>query len=159
MNDVDKQLAGLLDAGAEHARADGSATLEARHVLLALAGDPVTAPLLRTAGLDAAALRRALHREFAASLAAVGVAPAGGELPRPAAHTGSVGLGASTKLAMERGFAAATRKRDVTTAHVLFGILAADVGTVPRALALAGVDRAALLQRVRAAIGAGRAQR
>jgi hypothetical protein len=37
---------------------------------------------------------------------------------------------------------------------VLLGILQADVGTVPRALALAGFDRAALIARVRQSLEA-----
>ncbi|BCJ37565.1 hypothetical protein Athai_50680 [Actinocatenispora thailandica] len=159
MSDVDTTLTWLLDTGTEHARADGSGTLEAHHVLLALADDPTTAPLLAAAGLDHAALHRALDREFTTSLAAAGVGAGTTGLPRPAVRTGSIGLGASTKLAMERGFAAATRKRDVTAAHVLLGILTAEVGTVPRALALAGVDRAALAQQVRDVIEARRAGR
>jgi len=35
---------------------------------------------------------------------------------------------------------------------VLLGILRADVGTVPRALALAGIDRAGLAERTRRAL-------
>ena len=37
-------------------------------------------------------------------------------------------------------YAKAPRKNDVRPGHVLLGVLLADVGTVPRALALAGVD-------------------
>ncbi|GAA2810174.1 hypothetical protein GCM10020219_097610 [Nonomuraea dietziae] len=46
----------------------------------------------------------------------------------------------------------APRKKDLRPAHVLLGILQAEVGTVPRALALAGVDRTDLLTRVQNAI-------
>ena len=57
------------------------------------------------------------------------------------------------KLALERGFASVTRKKDLRPAHLLLGILRAEVGTVPRALALAGVDQAALTARVQDGLG------
>ncbi|MEZ0070793.1 hypothetical protein [Planotetraspora sp. GP83] len=72
------------------------------------------------------------------------------DLPRPTyAPDRQVGVGASAKLALERGFASVTRKKDLRPAHVLLGILQAQVGTVPRALVLAGVDQADLTARVR----------
>jgi D-alanyl-D-alanine carboxypeptidase len=61
-------------------------------------------------------------------------------------------MGTSAKLALERGFAGAARKKDLRPAHVLLGVLAAEVGTVPRALALAGFDRADLIARARRAL-------
>jgi hypothetical protein len=45
------------------------------------------------------------------------------------------------------------RKKDLQPAHLLLGILQAEAGTVPRALALAGVDRAGLAERARQALG------
>jgi Clp amino terminal domain, pathogenicity island component len=41
------------------------------------------------------------------------------------------------------------RKEDLRPGHLLLGILQAEVGTVPRVLALAGVDRTELIERVR----------
>jgi Clp amino terminal domain, pathogenicity island component len=41
------------------------------------------------------------------------------------------------------------RKKDLQPAHLLLGILQAEVGTVPRALALAGIDRTDLADRAR----------
>jgi non-ribosomal peptide synthetase component F len=61
-------------------------------------------------------------------------------------------IGASAKLALERGVAVAARKKDLQSAHLLLGILEAGAGTVPRALALAGIDQADLAARVRQAI-------
>jgi D-alanyl-D-alanine carboxypeptidase len=58
-------------------------------------------------------------------------------------------MGTSAKLALERSVAGASRTRDLRPAHLLLGILSAQVGTVPRALALAGVDREGLASRVR----------
>jgi hypothetical protein len=61
-------------------------------------------------------------------------------------------IGASAKLALERGVAVAARKKDLQSAHLLLGILEAGAGTVPRALALAGIDQADLAARVRQAL-------
>jgi len=133
----------LVLAAAEDARADGSTTVEAHHLLLAVARDG--SPTLAAAGLDEAAIRRALDGEFARSLAAAGVRVDGGLPPATPAPAGSPRLGATAMAAIERGFASVSRKRDVRPAHVLLGILRAEVGTVPRALALAGADRTALI--------------
>jgi D-alanyl-D-alanine carboxypeptidase len=54
---------------------------------------------------------------------------------------------------MERGFSATSnRKKDLRPAHLLLGVLLAEIGTVPRTLVLAGVDRAELAARVRQSI-------
>jgi ATP-dependent Clp protease ATP-binding subunit ClpA len=147
MSDIDRYLAAVLaDAGRE-ARAEGSSTVEAQHLLLAVAGhdDPHTSRALGAVGLDRAAVRAALDRELTASLGAVGVTLADGEVPRPRhPRAGVPPMGASLKLAVERAIRHCPRKRDMRPVHVLLGIVAAPVGTVPRALALAGVDRAAL---------------
>lgn len=144
----------IMGLAQDEARRDGSATIEAQHLLLAIASGPDAAPrrVLAAAGFDHQAVRDALDREFARSLAAAGVSahafvlpPAGNSLKQP-------GHGASVGLAIGRGFAIAGHKKDLQPAHLLLGILQAEVGTVPRALALAGVDRAALGQRVREAL-------
>ena len=46
-------------------------------------------------------------------------------------------MGASVKLAMERGLGSVARKQDLRPPHLLLGIVQASVGTVPRALDLA----------------------
>ncbi|WP_425455218.1 Clp protease N-terminal domain-containing protein [Allorhizocola rhizosphaerae] len=99
-----------------------------------------------------------MDREFEQSLAAAGVSLAAFDLPR----TGPVGTrdpqpGESVRLAIERGLASVARQAEVRPAHLLLGILSAQVGTVPRALALAGVDRAALTTRVEQTLAGGRA--
>ena len=125
----------------------GSPTVEAEHLLLALArrGQPG----LAEAGLDHAALRAALEEETAHSLAAVGIA--WNEPPCPRATTASQPFGASAKRALERSLPAALERGDnrLTAGHVLLGVLCAEIGTVPRALALAGVDRLELAERIR----------
>jgi len=153
MSSFDHYLQRILIAAAAEARAEGSATTEAHHVLLAIAGDG--SPSLAAAGLDHAAVAAALDREFARSLAAAGVRVDGG-LPRATPLSdGSPQLGATAKAALERGFALVQRKRDCRPGHVLLGVLLAPVGTVPRALELAGVDRAGLAEDVRREIAGG----
>jgi len=145
----DAYVRSIHDRGADEARADGSATIEAHHLLLAIAAEPEPGAqaILTAAGLDHGALRAALDREFEHSLSAAGVTRAA-DIPRPGAP-GDPSPGTSYKLALERGLAAVPRGRDPRPAHVLLGILEARVGTVPRALALAGIDQADLLARVR----------
>ncbi|MBB5081628.1 Clp protease N-terminal domain-containing protein [Nonomuraea endophytica] len=137
--------------GEHEARQDHSATIEAHHLLLAIADHQgaTAGRLLSEVGLDRSGVRAALDREFEHSLTAAGVSaafhlPPAGRRPKPP------GIGASAKLALERAFTA-VRKKDVDSAHLLAGILRARVGTVPRALALAGVDREALLTRTQTA--------
>jgi D-alanyl-D-alanine carboxypeptidase len=147
----DKYLETMLDRATNEALLDGSTTVEAQHLLLAVAADRGSAAgqLLASAGLDRAAIREALDREFERSLSAAGVArsafgfgsatPDPKEVPHPAN---------SVRLALERGVNSGARQ-DLGSAHLLLGILEAEVGTVPRALALAGVDRADLMARAR----------
>nr|WP_296076709.1 Clp protease N-terminal domain-containing protein [uncultured Actinoplanes sp.] len=144
MSSFDHYLEDVLARAAREAQDDGSATVEARHLLLA-----VTAIDDSLLGLDHHAVRSALDREFTQSLATAGVRVAG-DVPRASRPpSGNPGLGASAKAALERAFAAIPRKRDASPAHLAIGILSAEAGTVPRALDLAGVDRKALLDRLR----------
>jgi ATP-dependent Clp protease ATP-binding subunit ClpA len=146
----------IIEQAGHHARADGSAAIEAQHLLLAVAAQEGTAAqqVLTSVGLDQRAIRDALDREFEHSLRAAGVSRAGLDLPRPGgSQRGSARIGASTRLALERGVATAARKQDLQPAHLLLGILETHLGTVPRALALAGIDRADLAARVRQALG------
>jgi len=138
----DRYLSGVIATAETEARLEGATTVEAYHLLLAIAREG--RPAL---GLDHAAVRAALDREFEQSLAAAGVRIEGG-LPPATPSEVIPGLGASAKAALERGFGAVSRKRDCRPGHVLLGVLQAEVGTVPRALALAGVDRAELIERV-----------
>jgi D-alanyl-D-alanine carboxypeptidase len=137
----------LYEAGAE-ARAEGSDTVEAHHLLLAIAREG-SSPALTGAGLDHAAVRRALDSELTQSLAAAGVRLDGA---LPTASPGPAGdpkLGVTARAAIERGFAAVARKRDCRPGHVLLGVVLTPVGTVPRALDLAGADRPGLAESIR----------
>src|SRR4051812_10709354 len=154
MSSFDHYLNRILVAAGAEARAEGSTAVEAQHLLLAIAQDG--SPALTSAGLDHAAVRAALDREFARSLAAAGVRIDGDLPPATPVAEGSPQLGATAKAALERGLAVAQRKRDCRPGHVLLGVLLTPVGTLPRALELAGADRAALAEDVRHEIaGAG----
>jgi D-alanyl-D-alanine carboxypeptidase len=147
----DRYLPAVIERAEHEAREDGSPTIEATHLLLAVATDPEpgTARVLAAADLDDGVLRRALEREFEHSLSTVGVSATTYRLPRPSRLPSHPGMGTSAKLALERAFAAVAGKKDLRPAHLLLGILSAPVGTVPRALALAGFDREELVLRVR----------
>jgi ATP-dependent Clp protease ATP-binding subunit ClpA len=155
----DKFLAEILDQAGHEARAEGSSTVEAQHVLLAIAAseEPSTRELLALVGLNHGAVRTALDREFEQSLSAAGVSVDLADLPR-STHSGdrSAALGSSVKLAIERAMGSVTRKQNARPAHLLLGIVQAPVGTVPRALAQAGVDRAALVQQIQQSLAADR---
>ncbi|MEV4393033.1 Clp protease N-terminal domain-containing protein [Nonomuraea sp. NPDC049607] len=152
MSTIDHYINDIVLRGAAEAREEGSAATEAHHLLLAIAAVEGTAAhrVLTAAGLGRQAVRDALHREFEHSLEAVGVSLASHDLPKTFRDPKDQPKpGASARLALERGFAAAKGKKDLRPAHLLLGVLSADVGIVPRALALAGVDRAGLMDRVR----------
>lgn len=146
MGAIDKYLPTVLERAQVEAREDGSTTIEAKHLLLAIAheSEPTTRQVLQSVRLDRDAIRRALDREFERSLNSVGVSSAAYNLPKPTALPANLLLGTSSKLALERGFASVRRKKDARPGHVLLGILSARFGTVPRALALAGIDPAEL---------------
>ena len=149
---IDVYIDAIIKCGARAARDDGSRAIEAHHLLLAVAaeGDVSSRAVLTSAGLDHRAVRDALDREFEHSLSAAGVSAAAFRLPPPApAGPPPSRLGASARLALERGFACVSSKKDLRPGHVLIGILRAEAGTVSRALALAGVDRDELIGRVR----------
>ncbi|GAA2365774.1 Clp protease N-terminal domain-containing protein [Nonomuraea africana] len=155
MSAFDKYLHSVITRGTHEAVEDGSATIEAQHLLLAIADHEGTAAhdVLTSVGLDHQAIREALDKEFEHSLSAAGVSLADFDLPRPSKDpTRSVSMGTSGKLALERAFASVARKKDLRSGHLLLGIFQAEVGTVPRALALAGIDRADLMERVQSTL-------
>jgi ATP-dependent Clp protease ATP-binding subunit ClpA len=151
MSAFGKYVHTIVEQAGDEARKDGSARTEAQHLLLAIAAEqePTTQPVLTSVGLDHRTIREALDREFEHSLSTAGVTLAAFALPRPPSNTPErPKLGASARLALERGLASVARKRDLQPAHLLLGILQAQVGAVPRALTLAGIDRADLRARV-----------
>jgi D-alanyl-D-alanine carboxypeptidase len=150
----DKYLRTILEQAEREARLAGSASVEAEHLLLAIAAQPETpaAQVLVSVGLDRGAICRALEREFEHSLSVAGVSPAAFDLARSShAPERKAELGVSVRHALERGL---TGVRNLRPLHLLLGILRAQIGTVPRALALAGVDRLDLTARVEQTLAA-----
>lgn len=138
------------------ARDLGADSVGAEHLLLALAASDAGAATeaLHSAGLDRDGVLDALRLERERSLAVVGVADA---LPPPgpsAARGRGLPFTPSAKLALERSLRAAMAldSHRITSGHVLLGVLRADVGTVPRALEAAGVDRVELVAAVEKAL-------
>ncbi len=155
MNTFGNYLRTIVRQGRDEARGDGSAVIEAQHLLLAIAAGPDAAPrqVMAAAGLDYRAVREALDREFRHSLNAAGVSAAGLDLPQPSSRPERpTQLGASAKLAIQRGLTSRRNRKDLQPAHLLLGILQAEAGTVPRALALTGIDRLGLAERARQAL-------
>jgi len=145
----------VVAAARDEARAAGSAAVEAEHLLLALAapGSGLAGEVLAAAGLGPPELRAALDAEWVASLRAAGVTMAPPP-PPPAPATRVPRWGTSAKDALARGLGAAQARGDrrIGPGHVLLGVLGAREGTVPRALAGAGVPPADLAARVGAAL-------
>jgi len=128
------------------ARELGSPTIEAEHLLLALA-DRVAA--LPAAGLDHDGVLAALDAERDRSLAAVGVSASGFE-PSPLPSKPKFATSAKSALELALREALARGDKRILPGHVLLGVLRPQAGTVPRALQQAGVDRDELRARTEA---------
>jgi len=140
----------VVDDAVEEARRSGSPTIEAEHLLLALAaGTGPSARVLHGSGLTPNRTRAALDEHFERTLATVGVSPGAFNLPPPAPSP-KLRFSASFKLALERALKAAMERKDrrIGAEHVLLGVLRAEAGTVPRLLAAEGIDRDELAARV-----------
>jgi ATP-dependent Clp protease ATP-binding subunit ClpA len=147
----------VLDARTE-ARLRAEAKIEAEHLLLALARRPAwdAGRLLAEAGLDHDRLLDVLDADAERTLEAVGVSVGMIRIPNSTlSMAGEPRWGASAKTALRR---ASTIARDqgrrlLDPTHILLGVLRAGEGTVPRALAAAGVDADALAARAEATLG------
>ena len=133
------------------AKQAGSRSLEAEHLILALAAerDSEPAKLLADAGLDYERLTDAFREERKQSLAYAGVELA---FPPVTEWQGTPVWASSAREALLRSRTVATQARHarLNGLDLLVGILQADLGAVPRALDLAGVDREALIARATA---------
>ena len=129
----------------------GAPNVEAEHLLLAIAaGREVAARTLAEFGLDHGAVDAALRGEREHALRAAGIEPVAEERLQSTRRS-RPGWGASVREAFRRAPYRARSRPDrerLAIADTLIGILRADLGTVPRALAYAGVDRAALISRL-----------
>jgi ATP-dependent Clp protease ATP-binding subunit ClpA len=129
--------------------------IEAEHMLLALATneDSDVGRLLAAHGLDHQRLASVFRDERRRSLAFAGIETLGVEPADVTVIDGSLSLGTSAKAAIKRAVFASRanrpRRMRLESADLLIGILQAELGTVPRALAIAKVDRAALISLTR----------
>ncbi|TDW16000.1 Clp protease N-terminal domain-containing protein [Kribbella kalugense] len=150
----------LVRAARDEARRDGSRTIEAEHVLLALAGmrESSAAQLLTEEGLSEEAIRTALNREWEQSLAVAGIAVRMGLLPEATPDRGhDPHIGESTKLLLKRAMDAPPKLGPgrIGPMRILVGLLDTDRGRVARTLDAAGVDRATLHTKAREALASG----
>jgi ATP-dependent Clp protease ATP-binding subunit ClpA len=160
----DLALPRQLHAIGQRAIAEASATrasaVGAEHVLLAIAADPdaPAARALAAAGLDYPGLAAALHAERVRSLAVADVEAIDQSLLASAPRTTKPSWSASVRdlLRAADKTAAKTGARaglpGALEIELTIGILRAELGTVPRALSLAGKDRASILQSLRGGV-------
>lgn len=135
-----KGARGVVTEAVDVAHELGATHVEAEHLLLAVTRhDDAAATVLHAHGLDPDALERALVAETERSLAAVGVTAGAPQFTRAADKPR---FGTSAKVALEQAvkLAAERRDRQIGAGHVTLAVLRARRGTVPRALAIAGVD-------------------
>ncbi|RXZ70923.1 Clp protease N-terminal domain-containing protein [Agromyces albus] len=152
--DLGVSLKAVIIRAIDEAARRGATKVEAEHLLLSIAasGD-VAAGILADAGLDYAGVEGALRGEREHALRSAGVEPVAEERLRATGNSRPA-WGASIREALKRGNFTARRDRSraererLAIADSLIGVLRADLGTVPRALAYAGVDRAALITRL-----------
>ena len=135
------------------AKRDGAKLIEAEHMLLALASnaDSDAGRLLGEIGLDHQRLAAALREERRRTLAFAGMSAPDTSLVEATGFDGAPSLGTSAKMAVRRALIGSRhhrrRRGRLRGTDLLAGILEAEFGTVPRTLAIAGVDRAALVPR------------
>jgi len=136
------------------AKRSGAKSIEAEHMLLALTANPDTdaAKLLGEFGLDHERLASALREERRRTLAFAGIKAPDGKFGEAKELDSSLSLGTSAKAAVRRALIGSRhdrRRARLRSTDLLAGILEAELGTVPRALAIAGIDRSALSSRAR----------
>jgi ATP-dependent Clp protease ATP-binding subunit ClpA len=152
-----KEARDVVERAEKEARTNASGSIEAEHILLALAGREGTDAqhILASADLAHEALLAAIEKEFEQSLASIGVMVGEFDMKAQAdSSKGRLGWAASARLVLERAMAVAKRRCDnrLEPTHLLLGVLGAKAGTVPRMFALAGVDVAGLTQRAEKAL-------
>jgi ATP-dependent Clp protease ATP-binding subunit ClpA len=147
---LNKSLKVAVTRAIEEACKRGSATVEAEHLLLALASDETltAAQVLAGAGLGYGEIGAALDRARTEALHIAGVGPVNEDALAATSRRARPGWGKSAKDAILRRRSVSTdgRKRSAET-ELLIGILLANLGTVPRMLAIVGTDRSDLIRR------------
>ena len=132
--------------GQDHARASAAAAIESEHLLVALSEREGTLAwrVLADAGLTAERLRALIVQERDRSLRFAGIEPS----PIPVSPSASsLALATSAKNVLRRAAARSAhgKTKGIDSTRLLRSVLDQEAGTVPRLLALADVDQAALL--------------
>jgi ATP-dependent Clp protease ATP-binding subunit ClpA len=144
-----RQLHALGERAISEAMARRAGSVEAEHVLLAILWRPgsVAVIALGRAGLDYATFETALDAERARSLAAAGIAAVSPASLVATPRTAKPVWGASVRDLLRRSDKPAARngRSGALEIELATAILRAELGTVPRALALALVDRLAAI--------------
>jgi ATP-dependent Clp protease ATP-binding subunit ClpA len=144
-----RQLHAIGQRAIAEARLRRASAVDAEHVLLAILSDrsgPASARL-GPAGLDYDRLRYALDDERRRSLAVAGIAPISAQALVATQRTATPGWGASIREVLRNADRPATRsgRPGALEIELATAILGADLGTVPRALALAKIDPSTLM--------------
>jgi ATP-dependent Clp protease ATP-binding subunit ClpA len=145
-----RQLRALGERAISEAIARRAGSVEAEHVLLAILerADAVAAIALGRVGVNYTTFEAALDAERTRSLAAAGIAPVSiasiATTPRVEKPT----WGASVRDLLRRSDKPAAKNSRPGALEIELGtaILRAELGTVPRALAVAGIDRLAAIR-------------
>lgn len=144
-----RQLHALGQRAVAEALSRRAGTVEAEHVLLAILAQP-TAPattLLASSGLDYTTLEAALDAERKRSLGVAGIVPQSSASLASIPRTKNPGWGASIRDVL-RGAdkpSAKDGRPGALEIELAIAILRAELGTVPRALAIAAINRTATL--------------
>ena len=140
----------------DEAVARRAGSVEAEHLLLAILARPnaPAAQSLASSGLDHDTLVTALDRERERSIRAAGILPLSPPELSATPRTGKPGWGASIRDVLRRADKPAAKdgRPDALELELVVAILRATLGTVPRALALAEIDRESLIQRVASSV-------
>jgi ATP-dependent Clp protease ATP-binding subunit ClpA len=148
-----RQLHAIGQRTIAEATAHRASAVGAEHVLLAIAAESraPAARVLAESGLDYPGIEAALRTERERSLASADVAPVDPAILGARRRATKPAWAASVRdllRAADKPAAKSGRPGGIEI-ELLIGILRANLGTVPRMLALAGVDRATLIERLR----------
>ena len=142
----------LVAAAVDEARQSHAPNVEAEHLLLALSSRPSSPAgrVLAEHGLGYDEIQRALLEEQHSSLRAAGVEPVPRARLISTPRRRRPGWGASAKDCLRRASRAGAKlkRRRMAELDLLLGVLTAELGTVPRALSITGVDRTQLARSV-----------
>lgn len=149
-----QQARRLVDLAKIEADGTGSSTIEAEHLLLAIASDEGSRAqaLLESVGLSHYVITIALNQADNERLAVVGVPLERlAELRATSERRRAPRIGTTAKTALHHAVLN-SEHQPLKPEHVLMGVLSDDTGRVPLALAIAGVERTTVLARLRRAL-------